>query len=125
VADRNWCSGLKPPVLLIERAEGEFLLIHEKKLAWPTLQVRVAALKFFYTKTLKQGWFVQGVAKPKVRRKLPTVLSREEVIALLDATPLKHRALLATLYATRLRCADVLQLKIGDIARSSRLATGL
>lgn len=91
-------------------------LIHEKRLAWPTLQVRVAALKFFYTQTLKQGWFVQEVAKPKVRRKLPTVLSREEVIALLDATPnLKHRALLATLYATGLRCAEVLQLKITDI----------
>lgn len=91
-------------------------LIHEKRLAWPTLQVRVAALKFFYTQTLKQDWFVQEVAKPKVRRKLPTVLSREEVIALLDATPnLKHRALLATLYATGLRCAEVLQLKITDI----------
>jgi integrase/recombinase XerD len=91
-------------------------LIHEKRLAWPTLQVRVAALKFFYTQTLKQDWFIQEVAKPKVRRKLPTVLSREEVIALLDATPnLKHRALLATLYATGLRCAEVLQLKITDI----------
>ena len=43
-------------------------------------------------------------------------MSREEVTALLDATPnLKHRALLATRYATGLRCAEVLQLKIPDI----------
>jgi integrase/recombinase XerD len=91
-------------------------LIHEKKLAWSTLQVRIAALKFFYTQTLKQDWFVQEVAKPKVPRKLPTVLSREEVARLLDATPnLKHRALLATLYATGLRCAEALCLKITDI----------
>jgi len=91
-------------------------LVHEKKVSWSTLQVRIAALKFLYTQTLKQEWFVQEVAKPKVRRKLPTVLSREEVTALLDATPnLKHRALLATLYATGLRCAEVLQLKITDI----------
>jgi hypothetical protein len=38
-------------------------LINERKVAWPTLQVRNAALKFFYTKTLKQGWFVPEVAK--------------------------------------------------------------
>src|SRR6202030_2240963 len=61
-------------------------LIHEKKFAWPTLQVRVAALNFSYTQTLKQGWCVEEVAQPKVRRKLPTVLSPEEVTALLDAT---------------------------------------
>jgi len=91
-------------------------LINERKVAWPTLQVRNAALKFVYSQTLKQGWFVQEVAKPKVRRKLPTVLSREEVAAMLDATQnLKHRALLATLYATGLRCAEVLNLKIPDI----------
>lgn len=91
-------------------------LINERKLAWPTLQIRNAALKFLYTRTLKQDWFVQEVAKPKVPRKLPTVLSREEVTALLDATPnLKHRTLLATLYATGLRCAEVLNLQVTDI----------
>ena len=91
-------------------------LIHEKKVAWSTLQVRIAALKFLYTRTLKREWFIQEVVKPKVRRKLPTVMSHEEVTAMLDATPnLKHRALLATLYATGLRCAEVLQLKITDI----------
>jgi site-specific recombinase XerD len=96
--------------------EYQLHLIHEQKVAWSTLQVRIAGLKFFYTQTLKQDWFAQEVAKPKVRRKLPTVLSREEVAALLDATPnLKHRALLATLYATGLRCAEALQLKITDI----------
>jgi len=100
-------------------------LVHEKKVAWSTLQVRIAALKFLYMQTLKQEWFVQEVAKPKVRRKLPTVLSREEVTALLDATPnLKHRALLATLYATGLRCAEVLQLKITDID-SQRMVIGV
>jgi site-specific recombinase XerD len=94
----------------------QLYLLDEKKLAWPTFVQRTAALKFFYTRTLKQHWFVQEVAKPKVRRSLPTVLSREEVTALVDATRnLKHRALLATLYATGLRCAEAQQLKITDI----------
>src|SRR5258708_14480649 len=108
----------KPPDQVGPEQVGEYQphLGHGRKLSWSTLQVRIAALKFFYTQTLKQDWFVQEVARPKVRRKLPTVLSREEVTALLDATPnLKHRTLLATLYATGLRCAEVLQLKVTDI----------
>jgi hypothetical protein len=61
-------------------------LLNERKLAWQTLQVRMAALKFLYTRTLKQTWFDHEVAKPKVHRKLPVVWSREEVRALLDST---------------------------------------
>jgi integrase/recombinase XerD len=94
----------------------QLYLLNEKKLAWTTFQVRRSALKFFYTRTLKQHWFDHEIAKPKVRRKLPTVLSREEMRVLLDATVnLKHRALLATMYDTGLRCAEVQQLKVSDI----------
>ena len=94
----------------------QLYLLNEKRLAWQTFQVRMAALKFLYTRTLKQKWFEHQVAKPKVRRKLPTVLSREEIKALIDASVnLKHRALLATLYSTGLRCAEAQQLKITDI----------
>ncbi len=94
----------------------QLYLLHEKKLAWPTFQVRTAALKFFYARTLKQTWFEQEIAKPKVRRKLPTVWSRQEIKALLDATAnLKHRALLATMYSAGLRCLEAQQLKVTDI----------
>jgi integrase/recombinase XerD len=99
-----------------EIRQYQLYLLDVRKLAWSTFVQRTGALKFFYTRTLKQPWFVQEVAKPKVRRPLPTVLSREEVTALLDATPnLKHRALLATLYATGLRCEEAQQLKVSDI----------
>lgn len=94
----------------------QLYLIHERKLAWPTVQARLAGLRFFYTRTLKQQWFDTEVAKPKVRRKLPVVWSREEVRALLDHTAnLKHRALLATLYGAGLRCQEALDLKVTDI----------
>ena len=99
-----------------EIRQYQLYLLDQRKLAWSTFVQKTAALKFFYTRTLKQHWFVQEIAKPKVRRPLPTVLSREEVTALLDATPnLKHRALLATLYATGLRCEEAQQLKLTDI----------
>jgi integrase/recombinase XerD len=59
---------------------------------------------------------VEKAANPKRPETLPTVLSREEVVRLLDATHnLKHRALLATLYSTGMRAAEVRQLKVSDL----------
>jgi len=91
-------------------------LLNDRKLTWGTIQGARSALKFFYTRTLKQTWFDQEIIKPKVRRKLPTVWSREEVCALLDATTnTKHRALLALYYSAGLRCQEALDLKVTDI----------
>ena len=91
-------------------------LLNERKLAWGTIQGARSALKFLYKRTLKQTWFDQEVIKPKVRRKLPTVWSREEVCALLDAEMnTKHRALLALYYSAGLRCQEALDLKVTDI----------
>jgi site-specific recombinase XerD len=91
-------------------------LLNERKVAWSSLQGARSALKFLYTRTLKQTWFDQEIARPKVRRKLPTVWSREEVAALLDITVnTKHRALLATYYSAGLRCQEALNLKVSDI----------
>src|ERR1700747_1019251 len=93
-------------------------LLNERKLTWGTPQCGRSALKFLYTRTLKQTWFDQEIIKPKVRRKLPTVWSREEVCALLDTTTnSKHRALLALYYSAGLRCQEALDLKVPDIDR--------
>src|SRR6202049_2713741 len=91
-------------------------LFQKKKLATPTVRQRLAALRFFYIKTLKKAWSVEDTPYPKTTRRLPTILSQEEVARLIDAArPPLHRTLLMTLYATGLRRAELARLKVSDI----------
>src|SRR5437879_12875804 len=91
-------------------------LFHKRKLSAGSVAVRLAALRFFYTKTLRRAWSVADTPYPKRNHRLPAILSQEEVAQLIDAarTPF-HRTLLMTLYATGTRCAELTHLKISDI----------
>ena len=91
-------------------------LFQKQKLATPTVRQRLAALRFFYIKTLKRAWSLEETPYPKATRRLPTILSQEEVARLIDAArPPLHRTLLMTLYATGLRRAELARLKVSDI----------
>ncbi len=91
-------------------------LVRDKKAAANTVQVYRAALKFLYVKTLHQPWFDEQVARARRRPKLPAVLSADQITRILDHTDnLKHWAIIATFYATGLRCNELRHLKVGDI----------
>jgi len=76
----------------------------------------VCALRFFYETTLGRPWMVEYIPYPKKPKTLPVILSRDEVKALILATNhLKHRAILATLYATGVRVSELCQLQGTDI----------
>jgi site-specific recombinase XerD len=76
----------------------------------------LAALRFFYTKTLKKAWSIAETPYPKRAFRLPSILSQEEVAQLIDAArPPLHRTLLITLYATGARNAELTHLKVSDI----------
>ncbi len=91
-------------------------LFQKRKLSAGTVTNRLAALRFFYIKTLKKAWSIAETPYPKKTHRLPTILSQEEVARLIDAagTPF-HRTLLITLYATGLRCAELTRLKVSDV----------
>jgi integrase/recombinase XerD len=91
-------------------------LFQKQKLAASTVQQRLAALRFFYTKTLKKAWSIEETPYPKKALRLPTILSPGEVAQLIDAalTPY-HHTLLMTLYATGVRRAELARLKVSDV----------
>jgi integrase/recombinase XerD len=91
-------------------------LLKERKLAVGTVVARVAALRFFLVRTLKRHEFRDDLPYPKERRRLPTILSLEEVGRLINAASnLMHRALLMVLYGTGMRRAEVSLLKVRDV----------
>jgi site-specific recombinase XerD len=87
-----------------------------------SLCMYVAAFKFFYTVTLKRPEVVAAIPYPRVPQKLPDVLSRAEVEALLSSVrSLKHRALYMTAYGAGLRLSEACGLRTGDIDRARML----
>jgi len=91
-------------------------LLRERKLTPGTVINQVAALRFFFVKTLKRHQFRDFLPYPQDGRRLPTVLSREEVSRLINAAgTLFRRTLLMTLYGTGMRRSELAHLKVGDI----------
>src|SRR5207253_11417744 len=82
----------------------------------PTVNVSATALRFFFKVTLKRRDLADAVVSVREPRRLPVVLSVEEVSRLLASTTnIKHKAALSLAYATGLRSSEVVSLKLTDI----------
>ena len=91
-------------------------LFRERKLAPGTVQLYVCAIRFFFNKTLHRHYRLDETPYPKVPRRLPSVLSVEEVTRVIAAAlSLAHRTMLMLLYSTGLRNAELRHLQVRDI----------
>jgi len=85
-------------------------------ISWSSLNQTVCALRFFYGVTLGHGEIPERIAYAREPRKLPVVLSADEVVHFLGAVPsLKMRAALTTAYAAGLRASEAAGLKVANI----------
>jgi integrase/recombinase XerD len=105
---------------LLGRAEIRAWQLHlaeDRRLAASSISVAVAALRFFYTVTLRRTWNVSDdIPGCRVPVKLPDVLSPAEVAEFLGAVKiLKHRVILTVCYAAGLRISEAVRLKPGAI----------
>ena len=109
---------MRPPDQLTPEhiREYQLHLTRDRHVSWPYVNQVVCALRFFYRQGLKTDWAVEQIPYQRTGRRLPELLSPQEVAALFRATPnLKHRALLMTMYAGGLRVSEVTHLRVTDI----------
>jgi integrase/recombinase XerD len=109
---------MRSPDQLSEDEVRQFFLhlINKRKAAKSTVTIYLCGIKFFFEKTLGRVWPMFNLVRPRRSKKLPVVLSREEVRSLLKL--LQHpvvRMALTVMYACGLRISEVVKLTTKDI----------
>lgn len=106
-----------PAQLTEEQLREYFLyLANERRVSRSTSTIALCAVKFFFERTLKRDWPVLELIRPRPEKKLPVVLSREEVHRILHEvhTPV-YRTCLTTIYSCGLRLLEGARLQVHDI----------
>jgi site-specific recombinase XerD len=106
-----------PDLLDKEKIQAYLLhLMDERRLSWSTCNVVVCGIRFFYLQTLGMDSMRLGIPPMRAQKKLPEILSFQEIQRLLKcATSLRNRVLLMTTYGAGLRVSEVVNLKLSDI----------
>jgi integrase/recombinase XerD len=108
--------GRSPARLGLEEVRAFQVHLVAGGVSWPALNQTVCALRFLYGVTLEQPDLPERIPYARTPRKLPVVLSADEVVAFLEAVPgLKARAALTTAYAAGLRASEAAGIKVADI----------
>jgi site-specific recombinase XerD len=106
-----------PDVLDVARIQAYLLhLITERKLAYASVNQASCAFRFLFGTVLRQPEVHLDIPMAKVPKRLPQILSREEVTRLIEAgATVRARTLLTTTYAAGLRVSEVCALQLTDI----------
>jgi site-specific recombinase XerD len=94
----------------------DFLVLSHKASA--TINLIINALKFYYFKVLHRNFFhdITGVKRPKKEKKLPTVLSKQEIARMISSQDnLKHKLIIQVLYCSGMRVSELRDLEINNI----------
>jgi site-specific recombinase XerD len=108
----------KSPVLLGPEHIRTYLLylLRKKRVSRSTYRQALAAIRFLYRRTLGKNWFVDGIDNVRSEKKLPIVMSMDEMERFFDAlASVKYRAILMTAYSAGLRVSEVVSLRVSDI----------
>jgi len=118
-AVRQLCGYCKrtPQAITEEDLRTYFLYLkNEKEIANSTMRQALCGIKFLFEHTMKRDWATFDLVRPARERKLPVVLSREEVRRVLGhVRSFRYYACLTTIYACGLRLSEGVRLEVSDL----------
>lgn len=109
---------LNKPALEVSPDELKLYLYYRIKsgISYSNINISCNAFKLFFNKVLNLNWSDDVIVRPKRSKSLPYVLSRDEILVILDqVSNLKHKAILLTTYSSGLRISETLDLHVPDI----------
>ncbi|MDI6915468.1 MAG: tyrosine-type recombinase/integrase [Desulfitobacteriaceae bacterium] len=107
----------KPAYQLSSDELKEYLYYRIKSgLSYSSINISCNAFKLFFNQVLKHNWSDNVIIRPKRPKKLPCVLSKDEILSIIDHVDnLKHKVILLTTYSSGLRISETLNLRVSDI----------
>ena len=111
-----------PDVLTQEQLRSYFLHLARAEGSRSHLKVTLAGIRFFYVRTLRREWPVLDLPRPRRERRLPVVLSREEVRRILAEVRVPvYRVCLQTIYACGLRISEGVRIRVPEDIDKERM----
>jgi len=113
--NQKFLDFVKKPIEAVDVLDIKSYLASLDKKSTATLALAIASLRFLYEKIMKKDIFKE-IESPRKEKKLPTVLTKEEIKQLIDCSETgKSKLIISMLYATGLRVSEIVNLKIKDI----------
>lgn len=116
----SWLRQLDKPVFLVRPADiqkWQYCLVNDHQISWCRFNQMTCAVRYYLRHIRNVKWSVSSFHFQRKKRRLPSILTRQEVSRLLSSASRnpRHHAILATLYSTGLRLGELLNLRMNDI----------
>jgi len=96
--------------------QSYLLMRVDKGKSWSTINADYSALRKYYKVLQDYDWSLKKMPRPRREKTMPAILSREEVLHLINSAPnLKYQVFLTLLYSTGMRLSEACNLKLTDI----------
>jgi len=110
------CKKSLPEITTDDLKDFIYYRLKTDKISVSTINQTISAWKIVYVYILGHEWEVCRITRPRREKKLPVVLSQEEVLALIESpSNVKHHCILNVLYSTGIRCSELINLRPTDI----------